>query len=53
MSTAPAAVVEFFSPQLPFLSVLIQEHDLVAQPIAAAAVAAPFPAAVTPRAYRL
>ena len=53
MSTAAAAVVEFFPHYLPFYFVLIREHDLVAQPFAAAtAAAAPFPAVVTPRAYR-
>ena len=49
MSTDAAAVVGFFPHFFPFLFVSIREHDLVAQPIAAAA---PFPADVIPRAYR-
>ena len=51
MSTAAAAVVECFPHYLQVLVVLIREHDLVAQPIAAAT-AAPFPDVVTLRAYR-
>ena len=54
MSTAAAAVIEFFPHCLPFLFVLIRENDLVTQPFTAAAAAAVlFPAVVvTPRAYR-
>ena len=53
ISTIAAAVVDFFPHYLPFLFVLIREHDLVAHPFVAAtaAAAAPFPAVVTPRAY--
>ena len=52
MSTTAAAVVEFFPHYLQFLFVFIREHDLVAQSIAAATAAAPFPGVVTLRAYR-
>ena len=52
MFTTEAAVVEIFPHYKQFLFVLIREHDLVAQPIAAATTAAaPFSAAVTLRAY--
>ena len=58
MSTAAAAVDEFFPHYFPFLGVLVREHGLVAQlfaaatAAAAAAAAAPFPAVATPRVYR-